>query len=121
MTFPEDWPDRCPPDDAEDANGEVFRVAKANPPTADDFKSYYELGVKRGDLVLRCGVSVFRLVLDAEHASRKFRNMGKVIAKAVLRAEHGKTKQTGRPTHTTWWPYVEVDRRSLFAVVGVVA
>jgi hypothetical protein len=23
MTFPDNWPEGCPPDDAEDANGEV--------------------------------------------------------------------------------------------------
>lgn len=120
MTFPDDWPAGCPPSDAVDAHGEVFRVARTNPPTAEDFKSYHELGIARGDPILRCGVSVFLLASDAEHASRKFRNMGRVIAKATLRPEHGKTKQTGRPTHTTWWPYVEVDRLSLFTVVSVV-
>lgn len=121
MTFPDDWPAGCPPDDAEDASGDVFRVVKANPPTPEDLKSYHELGISRGDPILRCGISVFRLLSDAEHASRKFRNLGKVLAKAALQPQHGKTKQTGRPTHTTWWPYVEVDRVALFAVVGAVS
>lgn len=121
MTFPDDWPPGCPPEDAEDAQGEVFRVVKKQPPTDDDFKTYHEQGIVRGDPILRCGLSVFRLASDAEHASRKFRNMGKLIAKALLQAEHGKTKQTGKPTHTTWWPYREVDRLSLFIVVSSVA
>lgn len=119
MQFPTDWPPGCPPDDAEDANGEVYRLAKQMPLATMDFLSYHELGIARGDAILRCGLSVFRLRADAEHASRKFRNMGKVIAMAVLKPEHGKTKQTGKPTHTTWWPCIGIDRVSLFSVVGV--
>ena len=120
MNFPADWPPGCPPSDAEDATGDVYRVAKSDPLVANDFLSYHELGTARGDPILRCGLSVFGQATDAEHASRKFRNMGKVIAKATLKPEHGKSKQTGRPTHTTWWPYREVNRVSLFSVVGVV-
>jgi hypothetical protein len=120
MTFPDDWPQGCPPADAADANGEVFRIVKADPLSATDFRSYHEMGIARGDPVLRCGLSVFRLRSDAEHVSRMFPNLGKVIARATLRPEHGKVKQTGRPSHTTWWPYVGVDRVSLFEVVGVV-
>ncbi len=120
MTFPEDWPEGCPPADATDASGEVFRMARMNPPTDDDFKSFTELGIERGDPILCRGVSVFVLQTDAEHAARKFRNMGKILTRGVLLAEHGKSKQTGKPSHTTWWPYIEVNRLSLFAVIGTV-
>src|SRR5437879_1086567 len=54
-----------------------------------------------------------QVVSRVGNASRKFRNMGKVIAKATLSREHGKTKQTGKPTHTTWWSYADVDRLPL--------
>ena len=120
MSFPADWPEGCPPDDAEDANGEVFRIVKSDPPTAADFQSYHEMGMARGYPCRRCGLSVFRSRSDAEHASRAFRNLGKVITEGMLLPEHGKTKQTGRPSHTTWWPYEGVHRVSLFVVVGVV-
>ena len=120
MAFPTDWPTGCPPADAEDANGEFYRIVKADPLRADDFLSYHEMGIARGDPILRFGLSLFRLRSDAELASRTFRNLGKVIAQCELQEEHGKIKQTGRPTHTTWWPYLGVDRVSLFNVVGVV-
>lgn len=120
MGFPGDWPVGCPPADAVAAEGTVFRIAKTDPPGPDDFKSYRELGISRGDPCRCCGVSVYRLLSDAEHASRTFRNMGKVIAKAVLQADDGMAKPTGKPTHTTWWPYEEVDRTARFAVVGKV-
>jgi hypothetical protein len=120
MTFPDDWPEECPPADAEDANGEVFRIVRTVRLSADDFRSYHEMGIRRGDPILRYGLSLFRLRSDAEHASRMFRNLGKVIAQATLLPEHGKTKQTGRASHITWWPYTNVDRSSLFTIVGVV-
>jgi hypothetical protein len=88
----------------------VFRIVKADPLSGDDFRSYHEMRIARGDPILRCGLSVFRLRSDAEHVSRMFPNLGKVIARGTLQPEHGKTKQTGRPTHTTWWPYVGVGR-----------
>jgi hypothetical protein len=120
MLFPADWPHGCPPDDAEDALGEAFRIVKADPPAGADFLSYHEMGIVRGDPIRRYGLSIFRVRADAEHASRAFPNLGHVIARAVLRPEHGKTKQTGRPSHTTWWPAEGIDRAALFSVVGVV-
>ena len=46
--------------------------------------------------------------------------LGNLIAKGTLSPEHGKSKLTsGRlPTHTTWWPYRDVKRASLFSVVS---
>ena len=99
----------------------MFRIAKNDPPVDADFLTYHELRINRGDAIRRRGLSVYRDVSDAEHVSRAFRNIGKIITKATLQADHGKTKQTGTPTHTTWWPYVEVDRRALFTVVGTVS
>jgi hypothetical protein len=38
--FPDDWPDGCPPDDADDASGEIFRLVKTNPPTVGDLQTH---------------------------------------------------------------------------------
>jgi hypothetical protein len=60
-TFPADWADiGCPPADAEDASGEVFRIAKNDPPTDEDFLSYHEMGITRGPEILRRGLSIAR-------------------------------------------------------------
>ena len=68
MDFPNDWPQGCPPDDAEAASGQVFRLVKTNPATAADFMSHHERGIlPMAPACLRCGLSVFRLREDAEH------------------------------------------------------
>jgi len=120
MDFPKDWPDGCPPPDAEDATGDVFRVVKHNPPEPADLLSYIEMG-RRVDArpCLRRGVSVFREFEGAAHLRKTFPQMGRFIPKGALQPEHGKTKSTGKqPLHTTWWSYEGVNRASLFSVIS---
>lgn len=106
MGFPKNWPADCPPLDAKDAEGTVYRIAKSNPPLAAELATHHEMGRAVGaPACLRCGLSVFRDFADAVHSRRLFPKLGGFIASANLRPEHGKTKITvGRfPTHTTWW------------------
>jgi hypothetical protein len=123
MSFPTDWPEECPPDDAVDALGIVYRITKNNPPTAADMLSHHETGrIPTGPPCIRCGLSIFRTQEDALHQQSLMPRLGKVIAEGNLRPEHGKMKLTqGRqPTHTTWWVYVTVtDRAAIFTVVQV--
>jgi hypothetical protein len=121
-TFPDGWPCGCPPDSAEDAAGEVFRIVKNDPPVAKDFETHHEAGkLPKADPCLRCGVSVFRVIEDAQHQRELFPKLGDQIAAGKLHASHGKAKLTeGRmPSHTTWWPYTGADRAALFVVVRV--
>lgn len=120
-TFPADWPASCPPADAEDAAGAVFRITINDPPKAEDMLSHHETGrLPNAEPCLRCGLSVFRNIEDAQHQRRLMPRLGKYIATADLQAYHGKTKLTtgSQPTHTTWWVYQEVTNRfSFFKVV----
>lgn len=121
MKFPDSWPRDCPPQDAVNADGKVFRIVKNDPPTATDVASHWELGkLPKAPACLRCGLSVFRELRDAVHQRRLFPKLGRLVATGVLKPEHGKTKLTTgqQPTHTTWWAYEEVMRETLFAVVG---
>jgi hypothetical protein len=120
MTFPDGWPEGCPPDDVEAAAGIVFRLVKSNPHEETDFRTHHESGkLPNAPPCLRCGLSVFRSREDAEHQHRAYPKLGKYIATGELQAEHGVTKLTeGRqPTHTTWWFYEGVDRRAIFVSV----
>ncbi len=120
MTFPEDWPAGCPSADTPDAEMAVFRLIRNSPPSAEDFLSHHETGrLPKADPCLRCGLSVFIILEDALHQQRLMPRLGKFIAMGVLAAGHGKARLTKgqQPSHTTWWPYVGVDRASLFAVV----
>jgi len=119
MKFPDAWPKDCPPSDAEDADGVVFRVVKHNPPEEEDTATHMETGrLPKAPPCLRCGLSVFREMRDAAHQRQLLPKLGNLIASATLLPEHGKTKLTKgqRPTHTTWWAYEGVNRHSLFAV-----
>ena len=120
MKFPDSWPTNCPPPEATDANGAVFRLVKHDPPQASDTASHWEAGkLPKAPACLRCGLSVFREIRDAVHQRQLLPKLGNWIAQATLLPEHGKTKLTeGRqPSHTTWWAYEGVNRASLFSVV----
>lgn len=120
MKFPKQWPDDCPPGDADEADREVFRLAKNDPPTPDDFVTHFESGrMQHGPACMRCGLSVFRELHDAIHQRSLFPKLGDKIARGTLQSSHGKTKLTSgrQPTHTTWWPYEGIDRCRPFAVV----
>lgn len=120
MNFPADWPSGCPPADAVDADGIVFRIVKNDPPLGSDFATHYETGrLKHAPECLRCGLSVFRQLRDAVHQRFLLPKLGPWIVQATPMAEHGKTKRTTgqQPTHTTFWTYEGVDRTALFAIV----
>ncbi|WP_022652459.1 hypothetical protein [Aquaspirillum serpens] len=120
MNFPSSWPQGCPPDDAEAADGQLFRVAKSYPPTAEDFMSHEELGKKStGPQCLRVGLSLFRTLDDAEHLTQLFPKLGQYVMRGQLQPCHGVLKLTPsnrHPTHTTWWPYEGVDRAEPFSL-----
>jgi len=119
-TFPSDWPPGCPPNDAIDASGTVYRVVKADPCGAEDFRSHGEQGTRAtSPECLRCGLSVFSDLTGAGHARAKYPALGNLIARGELHAQHGKIKASGAQssTHLTWWPYLMVARHELFSVV----
>lgn len=117
----------CPPPGAGPAEGDVFRCCKADPPAPGDMKTHEESGrLPNADACLRRALSVFRTQQDAEHQLRLFRKWRqKFVAKATLRAEHGRAMATHgqQPTHTSWWPSPRLDpsaRAKLFVVTGEV-
>lgn len=121
LAFPANWPKGCPPDDAIDADGVVFRIVDNSPPIAADFVSHFESGrMPKAPECLRCGLSVFQELGDAIHQRRLLPKLGRFIARGTLGVAHGKTKLTSgnQPTHTTWWPYRDVDRESLFTIAA---
>ena len=122
-SFPAGWPPNCPPNDATDADIEVYRTVSADPPTAADFLSYHEEGKLIRDLRKVCqahGVSVHGSEEGAIHHRKVFGWASQFFAKGRLTPAHGKTKPTpskSSPSHITWWPYDGVDRCQPFAVV----
>lgn len=123
-SFPLDWPVGCPPTSAQSTAGDVFRLVSADPPVTKDLQTHHETGrLPRADPCLRCGLSVFRNLRDALHQRQLLPKLGKFVARGTLAAGHGKSALTPgtQPTHTTWWPYIEVSRHTLFVVVADIA
>jgi hypothetical protein len=121
VNFPDTWPEDCPPDDAVDAEGDVFRIVRNDPPNAVDMATHMETGkLPKAPPCLRCGLSVFQELQDVIHQRSLFPKLGNLIARATLTSDHGKSKLTeGRqPTHTTWWAFEGVDRAALFSVIA---
>lgn len=118
MIFPKYFPEKCPHADAVEAEGEVYRIVKAAPPAESDFFTSYELSIfPKRDLCMRCGLSVFRQINDAYLMMDKYPNLGTRIARGELSNQHGMLKQTGRPSHHTWWIVENLNRVELFVLV----
>ena len=123
--FPSDWPPCCPPNDAEESDGAVYRITKNNPPTDSDFQSLQEMGrsIRSPTPEKHCqalGLSVYRSRYDPRHHLRLFRRGGDFIAEGMLTPDCGKTMPTpagDRPSHATWWCLVGVDRRRGFRII----
>jgi hypothetical protein len=112
----------CPPAEAEQASGDVFRCCKTKSPRATEMQTHEETGrLPDADPCLRRALSVFREQRDAEHQVRLFRRWKRrFIVKAALRSSHGRVMLTKgkQPSHTSWWPMVELEERaSLFTLV----
>lgn len=119
MAFPDDWPKDCPPVDAEDAAGTVFRIVAHNPPTDDDLKSYQELGILVGPECQRHGVSTYNTIEGALRKQKLYPRFGQHIAEGALVASLGKLSllRNRKTQHLTWWPSTTANRKAAFKVV----
>jgi hypothetical protein len=126
--FPDWFEPGCPPSDADDASGTVYRfVHSHNPVLPDEFRSYHETGeVPNGPACERCGLSVFHKIEELRKTLRHLwnrypkREYGQHVVKRELSASDGKIKQTRRPGHYTWWAYDGVTRDAAFEFVETV-
>jgi hypothetical protein len=124
MDFPDYFPSDCPPQAAIAAAGIVFRFVKADPPTAADFLSYFELGKTLSDKRLEyqfCGLSVYAAgVLQAQAMVPGMRK--RKVAKGRLGSEWGRLMNTpgAISEHHTWWlPKGSRGIEQLFVVVSI--
>lgn len=123
--WPKDYPDQCPPENAEELSGVVFRFINKKTPTSIDFDSHYERNPD-GNYADPCqarGLSVIRShddcnrMRDGVPALRK-----KKVAFADIRSSVGLIASTPSRTcqgHCTWWLPLssKADVYSLFKLV----
>ena len=120
--YRESLPPGCPPDAAQEisAPAAVFRLVRADPPTADDFRSQRaEKPFRQFHGVTECharGLSVFSRRDDSQRALKLPALRGRLICRVQLESGAGSLQQTGRRSHHTWWPSADFDVLSRCAV-----
>ena len=113
IRWPADFPDDCPPEEAEPANGVYYCIVKNDPPQPSDFVSLYHRNrrladrrIKRGASQCQTiGLSVYAHENDAVQCARQNTQIGDKIALLVLGPDAGKILPTpgGFESHHTWW------------------
>ena len=126
-SWPADFPAACPPTEANNAAGVVFRYLRpdSSSPSAVDFRqTRYDVPHRdyAGLECQSCGVSVNSdkaesLALSAKFP-KAFRN--RKLAKGMLQPIFGKTLPTPSEVagahHLTWWIFAGIDPATSFAV-----
>lgn len=125
--FPEWFVPDCPPEDASDASGTVYRFVTEKSIDPEEFRSYHETGERpNGQACQRCGMSVYRKAAEVRSLLRHLwknypgRNYGPHLVKRLLAPSDGKIKATGAQGHHTWWAYDGVERHQSFQFIETV-
>lgn len=122
LTFPEHYPDNCPPLPHNSMSGTYYRIVK-NDKISDPihYKSHYELNL-RTDLegCSACSRRALSILSKNEEAVSRLKNhpkLGKYIARLELTGKHGIVCKDGRVlnSHHNWWVPIGV-KASRFCV-----
>lgn len=114
VRWPADFPEDCPPEEANPAGGVFYYVVKNDPPEPSDFISLYhrdrelaEKRVRRGaSLCQTMGLSTYADENDAVRCAREFPKIGNRIARLTLEPDAGNVQYTPSgsfTSHHTWW------------------
>jgi hypothetical protein len=110
LHFPNYFPNDCPPNDARSEELSLFRLCVSNPPTTNDFLSYYQIDPDKYNGVIDAyGLSTFKAVEDCHKAlsiSPSLRKNCSYIASVVSYYRTGVIKHTPSKSfssHHTWW------------------
>ena len=128
LRWPADFPEDCPPEEAQTANGVYYYIVKSDPPELADFASLYHRNRKlalrrvRNGIVTECqtmGLSIFIERSDAVARARQYTGIGDKIAQLTLGADAGEILSTPRDgdSHHTWWKAKDYDPVAAAAVV----
>lgn len=125
--FPDWFVPNCPPNDAVEATGTVYRFVAANPADPQEFLSYHETDERPNAAPCqRCGLSVFERLENVRGTLRHLwktypkKSYGPHVVKRELSPADGKIKATGSPGHRTWWAYEGVERHASFEFVETI-
>ena len=127
MDWPADYPENCPPEDAEPASGTVYMLTHS-PFEPRDFLSLKARMPNKSfnKPMLECrarGLSVLRDRHDAERLRKRVTRLQSFNGLAVANptADQGLMKSTpsslAGDSHHTWWVPPDVNRQAMFSIV----
>ncbi|HVV77155.1 MAG TPA: hypothetical protein VHC43_14075 [Mycobacteriales bacterium] len=110
-SWPDSFPEGCPPGDAVEAVGQMYRLVDSSPPSSSDFASHAEQlaagTIKKrrwADDCAAAGVSVYSDVTAVETVRLSAGPLRKKMVAIGDLSGSGVMKQTGAtPSHHTWW------------------
>lgn len=112
MTWPDHFPENCPPIDASRVEGQYFRLVTADPPVEWDVMSHKERdpGKNWGSGQCRaCGLSIYGDEEEARKTRRRIPALrGTKVAIANVTPASGVVAPTPTRTaksHCTWWVF----------------
>ncbi|MGA9379022.1 MAG: hypothetical protein WBV73_09660 [Phormidium sp.] len=126
--WPEHFPSDCPPENAKNAFGEVYRLINHDSPSPDDFRSWREENRNKqcpeGMTECQvCGISVFTDKADADRVIKRIPRFRRAKpALGQLTAELGVILHTPSrlsQSHHTWWIPVGAEPWTVFKIVDV--
>ena len=128
IRWPADFPEGCPPEAAQPADGVYYYIVKNDPPEPGDFLSLYHRNRKlalrrvRNGIVTECqtmGLSIFINQPDAVARALEYTRIGDKVAQLTLGADAGKILPTPRDgdSHHTWWRTEDYDPAAAADVV----
>jgi hypothetical protein len=103
--WPAHFPTGCPPKDADELSGTVYLLVATDPPTPQDM----ECAIDRNSFVghSQCERASLSCARDTEQLHSLRKNVKRLrrylIAKGLLKSEHGMIKQTGSAGHYSMW------------------
>lgn len=110
--FPDFFPKGCPPKEAKSEELTLYRFCAYNPPSEQDFLSYYQLNPAKYEGVIDAyGLSTFLYESDCRKALKiapSLRKNCSYLASVVSYNETGVVQHTPSKTgssHHTWWLY----------------
>jgi len=123
VTYRDHLPEDCPPEEAQPANGTVYRMLKGNTPTPDDFLSFRELkpGKAYPSDCIASGLSVYTELAGIRQLQRRVpRFREATVGQGKLDPVHGTIKGTPsqlHASHHTWWLAQEAQPWTFFSAI----
>ena len=121
--WPAFFPPGVPPADATPATGIAFRLVRALPPLADDFRATVEEFPERlyegEDRVNACATSFHTHIEASQRTRKRYKGLReRRIARGLLVADLGAQKLTGGAAHLRVWLFVEATPHLVFTTDG---